>query len=121
MFKIQYILIYVDRVWHEGLLFKLKQKGIIGPIYNLLKSYLTSRKQRVVIKEQASPLADINAGVPQGSILGPLLFLIYIDDIIDDKESEIYLFADDTSLKEKIADPVYTFEKLNRDLSRLNT
>ena len=108
-----------DRVWHEGLLFKLRSKGINGKLLEWFRSYLTNRRQRVVIKGQASKWAYILAGVPQGSILGPLLFLIYIDDIINDIESNILLFADDTSLLEAISDPLLSYEKLNRDLTRL--
>ena len=108
-----------DRVWHEGLLFKLKCKGVNGKLLEWFRSYLTNRRQRVVIKGQCSKWAYILAGVPQGSILGPLLFLIYIDDIIKDIESSILLFADDTSIFETISDPVLSFEKLNRDLARL--
>jgi hypothetical protein len=109
-----------DRVWHSGLLHKLKCKGIVGKLFDWLKSYLSDRFQRVVIKGQFSEWIKILAGVPQGSILGPLLFLIYIDDIINDIESNIFLFADDTSLVERITDPVLTFEQINRDLTKLH-
>lgn len=108
-----------DRVWHDGHLYKLKQKGISGNLLKWFESYLHGRLQRVVIKGQYSKWCEIPAGVPQGSILGPLLFIIYIDDIVKDIESNIYLFADDTSLLEPIVDPHATFEKLNRDLHRL--
>jgi len=110
----------LDRVWHEGLFFKLKSKGICCKLLDWFNSYLSDRFQRVVIKGQFSTWTKILAGVPQGSILGPLLFLIYIDDIIDDIEANILLFADDTSILEAIANPILSFEKLNRDLTRLN-
>ena len=109
-----------DRVWHCGLLHKLKSKGITGKLYDWFNSYLSDRFQRVVIKGQFSEWIKILAGVPQGSILGPLLFLIYIDDIVHDIESDIFLFADDTSLLEQITDPVLSFEKINRDLTKLH-
>ena len=109
-----------DRVWHEGLFFKLSSKGVCGKLYDWFKSYLSDRFQRVVIKGQFSKWAKILAGVPQGSILGPLLFLIYIDDIVNDIEANILLFADDTSILETISNPILSFERLNRDLSRLN-
>ena len=109
-----------DRVWHDALIYKLRSKGVTGPLLNWLKSYLSNRFQRVVIKGQYSEWAQIKAGVPQGSILGPLLFLIYVDDIVNGIESNIYLFADDTSLLENLTDPILSFEKLNRDLSKLD-
>jgi hypothetical protein len=63
-----------DRAWHRGLLFKLKKMGIVGHLLLWFKDYLTNRKQRVVINGKESPWKIVNAGIPQGSILGPLLF-----------------------------------------------
>ena len=110
-----------DRVWHDGLLYKLKCKGITGKLFDWIKPYLSDRFQRVVIKGQFSEWIKILAGVPQGSILGPLLFLIYIDDIINEIECDMYLYADDTTLLEVITDPVLSFEKINGDLTKLHT
>ena len=102
-----------NRVWHDGLLFKLKEKGIGGTLLVWLKSYLTNRKQRVTIKGQCSEWVDITSGVPQGSVLGPLLFLIYIDDIINNIESDIFLFADDTALLNEVSDYAICFNQIN--------
>ena len=88
-----------DKVWHKGFIFKLKQNGISDNILNIITDFLNSRKQRVVLNEQASPCwASVEAGVPQGFILGPLLFLIYINDLSDDLSTTAKLFADDTSI-----------------------
>ena len=61
-----------DKVWNDGLIFKLKQNGISGNLLSLLSNFSRNRKQRVVLNGQSSSRADITAGVPQGSILGPL-------------------------------------------------
>ena len=87
-----------DKVWHEGLIFEIKQNGISSKLLHLIKNILKNGKQRVVLNSQFSSWADINAGVPQGSILGPLLFLTYINDLTNDLSSSAKLFADDTSL-----------------------
>ena len=70
-----------DKVWHKGLLFKLDKIGIKGTLHKWLSSYLSNRQQCVLIQGHRSRYRYIQAGVPQGSVLGPLLFLIYINDI----------------------------------------
>ena len=70
-----------DRVWHKGLKFKLKPLGLEGELLQWVSDYLSDRKQKVVIRNCLSSLKAVNAGVPQGSVLGPLLFLVYINDI----------------------------------------
>ena len=67
-----------DRVCHDGLIFKLKSYGISGSLLSSLQSFLSERSQRVAIDGQISEWVGMSAGVPQGSILGPLFFLIYI-------------------------------------------
>jgi len=111
-----------DKVYHRGLLFKLKQIGISGKLFKLLESYLSDRYHRVVINGVCSDWKPVQSGVPQGSILGPLLFLIFINDIVDDIKSNIYIFADDTSLMQYI-DPHnvnISFATINEDLHRLH-
>ena len=72
--------------------------GISGELCKLLENYLSGRNQRVVLNGQTSSRRPVLAGAPQGSILGPLLFLIYINDLPNDLKSNAKLFADDTSL-----------------------
>ena len=87
-----------DKVWHRALLYKLSALGIRGQLLDWFSDYLNNRFQAVVIKGAQSSYLPISAGVPQGSVLGPLLFLVYINDITHDIESIIKLFADDTSM-----------------------
>ena len=87
-----------DRVWHAGLLHKLKSYGISGPIFSLISSFLSNRQLRVVLDGKSSQEYPVNAGVPQGSILGPTLFLLYINDLPDDVICDIAIYADDTTL-----------------------
>ena len=105
-----------DKVWHAGLIFKLKIYGIGGDLLKLLINYLKDRKQRVVLNGQTSSWKNILAGVPQGSVLGPILFLIYINDLPDGIKSIYKIFADDTSLFSKVKDKNYSTVKLNNDL-----
>ena len=107
-----------DKVWHKGLLSKLGQIGISGTFIDLFTSHLINRKQCVNIEGVKSTLADVKAGVPQGSRLGPLIFIIFINDIVENLESEILVFADDTTLLASGKDPTETSEILNRDLKK---
>ena len=109
-----------DKVWHDGIIFKLKQNVISGNLLNLLSNFLRNRKQRVVLNGQTSSWADVNAGVPQGSILGPLLFLIYVNDLADGLSSNAKLFPDDTSLFSVVHDANTTAKELNNDLVKIN-
>lgn len=109
-----------DRVWHRGLLHKLSSIGCSDEILQWFSSYLSGRKQRVVINGQASAWASVQAGIPQGSILGPLLFLLYINDIVRNIGASIRLFADDTSLYIVVDFPLTAATILNTDLSTLS-
>ena len=87
-----------DKVWHKGLIAKLEQINIHGKLLDLFSSNLSDRQQITLVDGQKSSTQYIKAGVPQGSRLGPLLFIIYINDITENIDSDILLFADDTSL-----------------------
>ena len=87
-----------DKVWHGGIIFKRKQNSISSNLLNLFFNFLRNRKQRVVLNGQTSSRADVNAGVPQCSILGPLLFLICMKDLADSLSTNVKLSRDETSL-----------------------
>ena len=105
-----------DKVWHADLMFKLRQNGISGDLLKLFKSYLYNRQQRVVLNGSCSDYSTIESGVPQGSVLGPLLFLIYINDLERNIISNIKFFTDDTMLFSIVKDPVVSAASLNHDL-----
>ena len=109
-----------DHVWHEGLIYKLKAAGVSGDVLRWFQSYLSGRSQRVVLPCSFSEWVNIKAGVPQGSILGPLLFLLYINDIVKNIGSNIRLFADDTSLFIIVDNPTTAALCLNSDLEKLS-
>ena len=104
-----------DKVWHAGLLAKMKNLGVGGTLLYWFESYLKSRQQRVVIEGSSSSWKEVKTGVPQGSVLGPLLFLIYINDIQHDIDSDCFLFADDMLLEE-----VFSPQSAAHSLNRLN-
>ncbi|MCG8034058.1 MAG: reverse transcriptase family protein [Candidatus Thiodiazotropha taylori] len=108
-----------DRVWHRGLLHKLQVAGVTENILAWFENYLANRKQRVVLPGTDSQWVYIKAGVPQGSILGPLLFLLFINDIVIEIGSNIRLFADDTSLYIVVENPSTAADCLNTDLVRI--
>ena len=87
-----------DKVWHRELLFKLRQNGIKGRPLARVSNNLSGRKQRVQINSATSSLRSVNTGVPLGSVLGPLLFLVYVNDIAENLLILVRLFADDSSL-----------------------
>ena len=87
-----------DRVWHEGLLCKIECNGIGGNLFGIIKDFLHDRRQRVVLNGKSSDWSNLSAGVPQGSVLGPLFFLAYINGLPENVSCSVKLFADDTSL-----------------------
>ena len=107
-----------DTVPLKRLLAKLEAYGITGKILNWIKSFLLGRTQRVVVKGEMSEELDVWSGVPQGSVLGPLLFLIYINDLLDEITSKGKLFADDSKLFRRIHDED-DYVALQRDLLKL--
>ena len=110
-----------DKVWHRGLISKLKKTGLSNLLIKWFKDYLSNRVQRVVIKGDTSVWEEINCGVPQGSVLGPLLFLIYINDLIDViKNCSVNLFADDTCIYYSSKFPNSTVEIMNDDLQKIS-
>ena len=104
-----------DKVWQEGLVFKLKQNGISGNLLNIFEDFLRNRKQRVVLNGQASNWKNIHAGIPQGSMLGPLLFLININDLAENLSSNPKLFVDDASLFSVVRDLSTSANEINDD------
>jgi len=107
-----------DKVPHKRLIYKLQSFGINDVFSNWIANWLSSRKQRVVLNGNKSSWKDVLSGVPQGSVLGPLLFILYVDDLENGLSSQTWKFADDT----KIAIPVTELSgsvALQNDLDKL--
>ena len=105
-----------DQMWNKDLLSKLRSMGILGELYNLLGNSPSDRFQRVVLNGKTLPWRPVIAGVSQGSILGPLLFLVYINNLPNELKSSVKLFADDTSLLTIVKDKNKSAKTLNNDL-----
>ena len=87
-----------DRVWHEGLLYKHECCRVSSGLLSFIASFLTNREQRVVVNGKSSGWKTVSAAVTHGSVLGPLFFLLYVNDLPNNITSDVKLFADDTSL-----------------------
>ena len=109
-----------DRVWHKGLIFKLKQPRVRGSLLNWISNYLSNREHRVIVGQSYSDVKHVNAGVPQGSILGPLLFLVYVSDITHNLLSITRLFAEDTCLDSTTSNIDDLQGNINHDLREIS-
>ena len=101
-----------DKVWHDWLIFKLEQNGVSGCLLKFFRNYFKNKKQRVVLNGSFSNYSMIESGAPQGSVLGPLLFLVHINDLECNIKSNITFFADDTMLFSIVKDPIISTNDL---------
>jgi len=106
-----------DKVPHQRLLEKLKKRGIRGKLFSVTGDWLSNRKQRVCIKGRWSSWSSLWSGVPQGSVLGPLLFLIFINNLDEDINSHMK-FADDTKIFKEVRNSA-DCSQLQADLDKL--
>ena len=106
--------------WLEGLIYKLRLYGFSSELLSVLINFLTNRKHRVVLNGQNSSLADIKVGVPQGSNLGPLFFLLYLSDLTENLNSNPEPFAYDTSLFSIVNNVAQSNSQLTSDLTKIN-
>ena len=104
-----------DRVWHDGLIHKLKHCGVSWRFLALIVSLLGDREQQTVLNGHCSSWGDTLGGLPQGSVLGPLLFLLYINDLTAGLKYSVKLYIDDTSLFTVVQDPDSAASDMNRD------
>ena len=110
-----------DSVPHKRLITKINAYGIQGPLLSWLNSFLTNRYQRVVIRGTCSRWTNVKSGVPQGTVLGPVMFLIYINDISDELESSAKLFADDMKVYRVLNNVEEDHNILQHDLTKLES
>ena len=109
---------------HKALLYKLRLLGVGGSVLGILSDFLAERKQRVSVDGCFSEFSPVLSGVPQGSVLGPLLFIIFTADMWSDIESIIVSYADDTTLYvviDSADDRILKASMLCRDLSRIKS
>ena len=107
-----------DTVPHQRLIGKLEAYGISGNILSWIKGFLQGRTQQVVVNGSTSPTAPVLSGIPQGTVLGPVLFVVYINDLLDNITSEGLMFADDTKIFRQITSREDAVE-LQSDLEKL--
>ena len=112
-----------DRVKHLGILYKLCTVGIGGSVLSILTQFLSNRSQQVMINGCRSELVNVVSGVPQGSVLGPLLFLLYTSELFSMLENKLIGYADDSTLMAVVPSPgvrVTVAESLIRDFGRVS-
>ena len=107
-----------DKVPHQRLLLKLKAHGMGNDVINWIEKWLTYRRQRVIVDGEISNWKSVLSGVPQGSVLDPILFLIYINNLEDDISSKVFKFADDTQVFRKVTNDTDK-QRLQDDLDKL--
>ena len=107
-----------DKVPHRRLLLKLSYSGVRGQLLSWIDNFLSGRTQSVILEGQCSQHSAVTSGVPQGTVIGPLLFLVYINDLPDCVKSQVRLFADDAFLYREISNQA-DCEQLQSDLQSL--
>ena len=110
-----------DKLWHQGVILKLKQNDISKNLLKIIEDFLSNRSEGVVLNGQSSGWAAVNARVPQGSIHGPLLFLVYVNDLSTGLSSNPRFFADYTSLFSVAFDRNTSANELNNDLLKIRS
>ena len=122
--EVRVVFLYIsksfDKVWHNGLIYKVKENGKKGDLLDTLTNFLDERKQRVILNDQHSTWTNVEARAPQSSILGPLLFLIYINDLPENLVWNPKLLPDGTSLFSVIRNKQSSVQNLNKGLSKIN-
>ncbi|GJQ68353.1 hypothetical protein Trydic_g18683, partial [Trypoxylus dichotomus] len=108
-----------DRVWHAGLIHKMVEAKLPNPIISVVKSYLTDRSFHVAVEDTTSTTRKIRVGVPQGSVLGPHLFNIYMADIPTPQHSQIAQFADDTAIYFSSRNKKHLTKRMQEDIDTL--
>ena len=110
-----------DKVPHERLILQLNRYGITGNILNWIRDYLANRTQKVRVNGHYSISSPVRSGVPQGSVLGPVLFLVFVSDIAPLVNNFISLYADDTKLYSYLLDGISTAESIQDDINTLSS
>ena len=105
---------------HLRLISKLQAYDIKGDLLKWISNFLIGRQQKVILNGSSSQWIDVTSGVPQGSVLGPLLFILYVNDITDGVQSTLEMFADDFKLYRTIKDP-HDLDIMEKDLNYISS